>query len=303
MARKIIALFICLKVENYNRLPFAPTPPYNSLIIMSANSPTSPRPRSRRLVTIAALVGICVCGALLLGVFLLPTVGQPASMSPITTATPRVFAIIVPTDTPVPGATSAPEEPATGQLHLDYPLKLRVDQDDIVQVQIIPDRPVAFAAPRGAQVGSARLLVETSPNALEHKTVSYVLPLYPVMAAELVTARSQDLTIAASSEAKQQLMMNDRNFWTWSLVAKRGGEYHITLHIFGYSDLDAPDPLAQVVNDTRIIQVEERALSERLMQGLAENWLVLFGAGGPIALLVAILTLWFTRRASQKPKL
>lgn len=218
-----------------------------------------------------------------------------------------------PRPTPEPGETSAPAptappaptvssvQPAGGQLRLDYPLTLRVNKDEIVQIEIVPDQPVALvgAAPNAP---AARLLVETSPNDAPRRTVSYAIPLYPAMSAELATAQEDDLNIVAGSETKQTIDPYDRNFWTWSLVARRGGEYRVTLRLFGYNALADDDPARQVVNDTRIIQVQDPPFLERLGTGLAENWLVIFGAGGPLALIVAVLTLWYARRDSARPK-
>lgn len=205
---------------------------------------------------------------------------------------------------PAPQATELPAptaaiEASTGQLRFDYPLTLLVDKDEIVQVEIVPDRPVALAG-AGAFAPAARLLVETGPEDAERKNVAYAIPLYPVMSAELATARTDDLYIAAGSESKQEINPFDRNFWTWSVVARRSGEYRVTLRLFGYNALTDDDPVRQVVNDTRILRVQERPMEERLMQGLADNWLILFGAGGPIALVVAMLSLWFARRESRK---
>jgi hypothetical protein len=205
-----------------------------------------------------------------------------------------------PAATAQPIATIPAIQPAGGQLRLDYPLTLRVNKDEIVQLEIVPDQPVALvgAAPNAP---AALLLLETSPNDAPRRTVSYAIPLYPAMSAELATAQSDDLNIVAGSETKQAIDPFDRNFWTWSVVARRGGEYRITLRLFGYNTLADDDPLRQVVNDTRIVQVQDAPFFERLGTGLAENWLILFGAGGPIALVVAVLTLWYTRRDSQRP--
>jgi hypothetical protein len=176
-----------------------------------------------------------------------------------------------------------------------------VDVDEIVRLEILPDQPVALVG-AGPQGPAARLLVETGANDAPHRTVSYSIPLYPVMSAELATAQADDLNIVAGSETKQLLDPFDRNFWTWSIAARRSGEYRITLRLFGYNALADADPVRQVVSDTRILRVEERPFLERLTHGIAENWLVLFGAGGPIALAVAILTLWLTRRDHARPK-
>jgi hypothetical protein len=176
-----------------------------------------------------------------------------------------------------------------------------VDKDEIVQIEIVPDNPVALAGSLDTTAVAATLLVETSPADAERRQVSYSIPLYPAMAAELSSARA-DFVIVAGSESKQVIDPFDRNFWTWSIVARRGGEYRITLRILGYGALDDDDPIRQVVSDTRIIQVRDRPIQEQILQGIADNWLILFGAGGPIALVVAVLTLWYARRESLKSK-
>lgn len=240
----------------------------------------------------------------------LPT-GAPAGSEPTVFAfevtpvpnTPRA-ATAPPTN--VPALTAAPPQPttiaqvATGDLHFDYPLTLMVDKDDIVKVEIIPDQSVALAAPLNSSGVNARVLIESGANESEHKQVFYSIPVYPVMAAELATARAQDLIIVAGAEAKQTLAEHDATFWTWSLVAKRGGEYRVTLRIFGYNQLDDEDPVRRVVDDTRIIKVQDRSIGDRLMQGLTDNWLVLFGAGGPIALVVLLLTFFYSRRDAAR---
>lgn len=243
------------------------------------------------------------------GIF--PTVARAATpapaltFAPLPTPEPGETSAPAPTSPPVATAPPAPTvpsiQPAGGQLRLDYPLTLRVNKDEIVQIEIVPDQPVALvgAAPNAPV---ARLLVETGANDAPRRSVSYAIPLYPAMSAELATAQEDDLNIVAGSETKQTIDPYDRNFWTWSLVARRGGEYRITLRLFGYNALADDDPVRQVVNDTRIIQVQDPPPLERLSVGLAENWLVIFGAGGPLALIVAVLTLWYARRDSQRPK-
>jgi hypothetical protein len=188
---------------------------------------------------------------------------------------------------------------STGELRLDYPIALNVDKDEIITVEIVPDQPVAFVGD-GGFAPAAKLLVESGSGDAPRKTASYQIPLYPAMSAELATA-SQDLNIVAGSEAKQEITGFDKNFWTWSIVARRGGEYRITLRVFGYGALADADPLKQVVSDTRIVRVNDRPFLERLTQGLADNWLVLFGAGGPLALILAAFSFWFARR-DAKPK-
>lgn len=286
---------------------------YSYPLALNRMANVSPPRRSRRVLLLGAgLIGISVCGVLALASLLLIPSARPVSMALAVTLTPVVVGAM-PTSAPqatlalppssAPPATRTVElpadvQPATGELHFNYPLTLLVEQDEIVQLEIVPDRPVALAS-ANALGPSARLLIETSPNDTEHRSVAYSIPLYPVMAAELDTARKDDLTISAGSETKQAIDPFDRNFWTWSLVARRGGEYRITLRLFGYNTLADQDPVRQVVNDTRILQVRDRPLLERLTQGLADNWLVLFGTGGPIALILAALSFWLARR-SQK---
>lgn len=283
--------------------------------------------RSRRKWIIAAVVaalGVCVCALLAVELFApgspipdsmalatpnYPPVGAQAT-APVTRL-PSVMetpsgAGAVSTHTPLATATPPPTFAfvigETGELKFDYPLTLVVDRDDIVKVEIIPDQPVAMAGGLAAPAASAQLLVEASAGAGEHKTVSYSIPVYAVMAAELTTARSQDLNISAGTEAKQMLAAHDSIFWTWTLVANKSGEYLVTLRVFGYNELDDADPVRRVVDDTRVITVQDRSLGERLGQGLADNWLVLFGAGGPIALALLLLTFIYGRRDAAKPK-
>lgn len=232
-----------------------------------------------------------------------PTPAQPTAAPAQPSAPPTETLTPPPTvDLSKPSGGGGPAQVSTGELHFDYPLTLEVDRDDIVKVEIIPAETVALAAPLNASAPSARLLIESGTGTLAHKTVSYTIPLYPVIAAELATARAQDLNIVAGSESKQMMAPHESNFWTWSLVAKRSGEYRITLRVFGYNALSDADPARTVVDDTRVVNVQDRSLTERLSQGLADNWLVLFGAGGPIALIIAVLSVWFARRDLEKRK-
>lgn len=228
----------------------------------------------------------------------LPTAAsaQPTLAPPIPSPAPPTV------DLSKPSGGGGPAQSSTGELHFDYPLTLQVDRDDIVKVEIIPAETVALAAPLNASAPSARLLIESGSETLTHKTASYTIPLFPVIAAELVTARSQDLNIVAGSESKQLIAPHESNFWTWSLVAKRGGEYRITLRVYGYNALGDADPARTVVDDTRVINVQDRSLGDRVAQGLADNWIVLFGAGGPIALVLAVLSIWLARRDIEKRK-
>lgn len=293
---------------------------------------SSPKPsRSRRvlLIIVGGIIALCVC-VLLAAEFLVPTFNssEPPDAAFATQIAPGAaqtsfptFAIIMstpteeiasseptaagqatepPKPTAIPVPTSVTEELVTGELRLDYPLTLKLDSEEIVTVEIVPIQPVARVG-SSPLAPAAKLLVESGGDAAPRKSASYEIPLYPAMSAELATA-SQDLNIVAGSESKQILNPFERNFWTWSLVARRGGEYRITLRVFGYAALTDDDPIKQIVSDTRIVRVNDRPFLERLSQGLADNWIVLFGAGGPIALIVAVLTLWLTRRDAQKSK-
>lgn len=286
--------------------------------------PNSPHRIRRILIAAVVIVGACACIFLVVNLFsprfessetgaVASRTREPAGVqatSPVT----RFPSVL---ETPS-GGGGAPTERApatatpqptfaivigdTGELKFDYPLTLMVDKDDIVKVEIIPDQPIAAAGGISSPAVSAQLLIESGSNAGEHKTVSYMIPVYRVMSAELATARAQDLNIVAGSESKQMLAAHGSNFWTWALAAKRSGEYQITLRVFGYNELADADPVQRVVDDTRIITVQERSITERLAQGLADNWLVLFGAGGPIALVVLLLTFFFSRREAGKFK-
>lgn len=271
--------------------------------------------RSRRvLLLVGGLVALCACLVIMVGAIGLTSLGGTAS--PQSSMPTQAAAGAVPTRTPgSPGAAPTSGPPArrsptvaptvgsaqsvTGELHLDYPLTLNVDKDEIVSIEIIPDQPVALAG-ASPLAPAGKLLVESGSSDAPRKSVSYSIPLYPAMSAELATA-SPDLNIVAGSESKQVINPFDRNFWTWSIVARRGGEYRITLRVFGYASLADDDPLKQVVSDTRVVRGSERPFFERMMQGLADNWLVLFGAGGPLALILAALSFWLTRR-DTKPK-
>lgn len=275
--------------------------------------PTPPRRRNRAII--AALIVLGACAVLLLGVeFLLPEVSstsaRPTQILALGTKsgggggftrTPfPTFADVFFTETPTPTGQTA--EGARGDLQFDYPLTLVVGNDDVIKLQIVPEKQLAAAAPLKASNVEAKLLVETDANQPQHKSVSYEIPIYAVMSAELNTASTDGLNIVAGAESKQTIDVFGQNFWTWSVVAKRGGEYHVTLRIFGYNQLADTEPAHQVVNDTRIINVQDRSFFERLGQGIADNWLVLFGAGGPIALIVLVLTFYFSRKEAQKPK-
>lgn len=288
--------------------------------------------RSRRvLLLIAGVIGLCACAVIVVSVVSLflfagtETAGalpSPAATMPARTAdvaateptfAPPTLPIVGAMPTSSPRASPPPEtqpppvptvalaELATGELRLDYPLALNLEQEEIVTVHIVPDQPVALvgANPRAP---AARLLVEAGSNDAPRRKVAYSIPLYSVMSAELNTAAAEGLVIVGGSESRQVINPFDQNFWTWSLVARRSGEYRITLRVFGYASLTDDDPLKQVVADTRIVRVNERPFFENLARGFSDNWLVLFGAGGPIALILAALSFWFARRESQKPK-
>ncbi len=279
------------------------------------SAPNQP-PRSRRILLLfGGLVALCLCLVVVIALVSLPTFSGTATAPNVSATQPAAGAARTPTE-PIAGAVPSSLPPgtrrpspaptyamvigSTGELRLDYPITLAVDKDEIVTVEIVPDQPVAFVGD-GGFAPPAKLLVEAGSGDAPRKTASYQIPLYPAMSAELATAR-QDLSIVAGSESKQEINPYDKNFWTWSLVARRGGEYRITLRVFGYAALADEDPLKQVVSDTRIVHVNDRPFLENLTRGLAENWLVLFGAGGPIALILAALSFWFARRDSQKPK-
>lgn len=222
--------------------------------------------------------------------------------TPLASPPPPPTMVALATTTPAE-PTAAPTPQVSGQLTWDYPLQLTVGHEEIITVQIQPDRQLALANPEaGAFVPEAHLAIEPSAGDLAHNTITYNIPVYKIMAVQLSTADPDKFHIQTGSVAKQFMDARNGAFWTWNIVATEAGEHRITLHVLIYQDATSSEPLREIINNTRTITAQNQPLGEVVGQAFAANGLVMLGIGGPALLVLAGLGyLAFRRRRAAPP--
>jgi hypothetical protein len=219
------------------------------------------------------------------------SVPVPSSTPPLPTRTPFVI-------TPTPVVTQTPIPESKSSLTFNYPLTLTVDSPDVVTVEIIPERFLAFAGQ--GTVSTGILKVESGSSQSRRNAATYTIPIYRVMSAELTSAPQDYLTTTAGKDTRQTIDPNQNAFWTWNIVANKGPRAQITLRISGEIEASPEAPPRVIVNDTRNIDILDKSIIEKLGDLISTKPELFFSTGGVFTLLVAILTFVLTQRRQRK---
>jgi len=207
----------------------------------------------------------------------------------IPTHTPTPTTTDMPTNTPLP-PTETPV--STGRLEVTYPLEMIVEEADVVTVEIIAD-------PKYAEVGvhpshaTGVITIETSGGRVR---IEDRIRLYPVMSAELVAANFD--IVQGDADARRAITTTYCAAWTWSVAARKPGIQKITINIFGETTIDGEKLTVLEASKSQNIEVMEKPLPKRILDGLASNFVAIVGTGGPLGLIIAYLTF----RANQANK-
>lgn len=215
------------------------------------------------------------------------------------TNTPSVIVSpeIVTAATPTPTATLTPSSP--GRLEITYPLEMTVEQSGVVAVEIIVDRRWIDVGVHPPHV-TGIIYIQTSSQDGEQGRIEDTIGLYPVMSAELI-APNFDI-LHGDTDTRRAITTTFGAAWTWDIVARKPGPQRITINIFGETSIDGEQRVILEKSTSQNISVSEKPLSKRLLDGDFNNLGILVGAAGPLGLIVAILKIRGTDRASRKLK-
>ncbi len=220
----------------------------------------------------------------------------PAPTVLLSTPTPVVMAAGTPSALPQPTAAPQPTQATLplGSARYSYPVKLVVDGNDIVTAEILaPPQAVALT---GALTGSGRPAV-LDVRTQSARTIEQVeLALYPMMSASLTSAGGIEVTGPQNTK-----LPFDHASWTWNVAAKKRGPQTLTLAITGEMTTQEGQKLDNIPAKTitREIPVEDKPILGQLVSGLANNLLPILGTGGPLGLLLAVLTFRSNQRNSE----
>lgn len=163
-----------------------------------------------------------------------------------------------------------------------------VDKDDIVTVEIIID-PGLTQIDTQPIFATGVITIEIASQDGARGRIEDTIRLYPVMSAELITA-GFDIT-QGDSDLRRAILPTGRSAaWTWSIVAQKPGVHRITINVFGEIILDEESYIILESSTTRTVNVVDKPLPNRVVDGLLNNVPAIIGTGGPLGLIIAYMT-------------
>ena len=220
-----------------------------------------------------------------------------------------VVTAVPPTDTPQPTPTNTPQPDATadsessggtpippddlaptGRLELTHPLAMVVEESGVITVEIIADPELATIGEHEPHVTGV-VRIDASYDDGERAYYEQTIELFPLMSAEL-NAPAFDVFPSGGDNVRLPRVISTTlpAVWTWDIIATTPGEAQvITVNLYKESEAESGLPvLTQSIS--RDIQVLAKSRWNQIVDGLADNVLVLLGTGGPLGLLLAYLT-------------
>jgi LysM repeat protein len=211
------------------------------------------------------------------------------------TSSPTSVTNTSPTPTPDPNseATTVPPESLapTGRVEVTYPQTMMVEEGSIITVEIIADPVLAVIEKYEPHItGVIRIdAINYSDGSREH--IEETINLFPLMSAEL-DAPAFEVSPKGNDNVRLPRVISTTlpAAWTWGIIANAPGEkQEITVNIYeepgnenGLPVLRKSIPFA--------IHVSAKGRWSQIVDGLADNVLVLLGTGGPLGLALAYLT-------------
>ncbi|WP_420644531.1 LysM peptidoglycan-binding domain-containing protein [Candidatus Leptofilum sp.] len=216
---------------------------------------------------------------------------------------------VPPTDTPPPTPTSTPQVNATseaedgggtptppedlvptGRLEFTHPLSMVVEESGVITVEIIADPELATIGEHEPHITGV-VRIDASYDDGERAFYEQTVELFPLMSAEL-NAPAFEVFPSGGNNVRLPRVISTTlpAAWTWDVVATTPGEAQvITVNLYKEPDSISEVPvLTQSIS--RNIQVVAKSRWSQIVDGLADNVLLLLGTGGPIGLLLAYLT-------------
>jgi LysM repeat protein len=219
---------------------------------------------------------------------------------------------VSPTDTPPPTNTPQPEVTAdpeagggtpppleelapTGRLEITHPLAMVVEESGVITVEIIADPELATIGEHEPHVTGV-VRIDASYNDGERAYYEQTIELFPLMSAEL-NAPAFDVFPSGGNNVRLPRVISTTlpAVWTWDIIATTPGEAQvITVNLYKESKAEGDLPLL-TQSVSRNIRVSARSRWNQIVDGLADNVLLLLGTGGPLGLALAYLTYRATR--------
>ncbi len=210
----------------------------------------------------------------------------PPTDTPPPTNTPQPDAT---TDTESGGGTPEALEP-TGRLEITHPLAMVVAESGVITVEIIADPELATIGEHEPHVTGV-VRIDASYNDGERAFYEQTIELFPLMSAEL-NAPAFDVFPSGGNNVRLSRVISTTlpAVWTWDVVATTPGEAQVvTVNLYKEPEAASGIPiLTQSIS--RNIRVAPKSRWNQIVDGLADNVLLLLGTGGPLGLALAYLT-------------
>ncbi len=238
-------------------------------------------------------------------VIMIPDQEAATAVPPTNTPEPTSPPVVVPTETDngEEGTAVPPEDLApTGRLELTHPLQMVVAESGVITVEIIADPALAEIGEHEPHVTGV-VRIDASYDDGERAFYEQTVALFPLMSAEL-NAPAFDVFPSGGSNVRLPRVISTTlpAVWSWDIIATTPGQAQvITLNLYKEPDTEAGIPiLTQSIS--RSIPVSAKSRWSQLVDGLADNVLLLLGTGGPLGLLLAYLTYRATRENERLKK-
>lgn len=238
-------------------------------------------------------------------VIVIPDQEAATAVPPTDTPEPTNTPVVVPTesDNGEEGTAVPPEDlEPTGRLELTHPLQMVVAESGVITVEIIADPALAEIGEHEPHVTGV-VRIDASYDDGERAFYEQTVALFPLMSAEL-NAPAFDVFPSGGSNVRLPRVISTTlpAVWSWDIIATTPGQAQvITLNLYKEPDTEAGIPiLTQSIS--RSIPVSAKSRWSQLVDGLADNVLLLLGTGGPLGLLLAYLTYRATRENERLKK-
>ena len=213
------------------------------------------------------------------------------------------------TDTPEPTATPTSESEAedegtavppeelepTGRLEITHPLAMVVAESGVITVEIIADPELATIGEHEPHITGV-VRIDASYNDGQRAYYEQTVELFPLMSAEL-SAPAFEVFPSGGNNVRLPRVISTTlpAAWTWDIIATTPGEAQvITINLYKESEAESGVPLL-TQSISRNIRVLPKGRWSQIVDGLADNVLLLLGTGGPLGLALAYLTYRATR--------
>ena len=122
------------------------------------------------------------------------------------------------------------------------------------------------------------------------------IDLYPIMSALLTVS---NCTVTGDNRVRKRVTLGDSQSWHWDITALEAGHQKITLQVFRELASNALVEPERVGGATRYMLVNPLPWTTRAVNSFLDNFYVLVGTAGPLALLLTFLA-WRTNEGLKK---